>query len=60
MIPKEEQETAAKVEESKEQSKEDIPPAEKKEDKKTASKLIQAEEKSEGRISRKALYSFFR
>ena len=37
-----------------------IPNAEKPEEKKQASKLIKAEEKSEGRISRNALLSFLR
>ncbi len=37
-----------------------IPNAEKPEEKKVAAKLIKAEEKSEGRISRQALFRFFR
>ena len=37
-----------------------LPTESKPEEKKPAAKLIQAEEKSEGRISRRALFSFFR
>lgn len=37
-----------------------IPNSEKPEEKKVAAKLIKDEEKSEGRISRRALFSFFR
>jgi hypothetical protein len=47
-------------EDVKEAQKAEEPAEEKVEEKKAAVKLIKDEEKSEGRISRKALFSFFR
>lgn len=49
----------ATVEEVKE-AKDEVAPAEKPQEKKAAAKLIQAEEKGEGRISKRAMLSFFR
>lgn len=58
-IPDEETEQAAKedIKETKEQISSDEP---KVEDKKPATALVKEEEKSEGRISKKAMFNFFK
>ena len=62
VIEDNEEEAPADVEEKKDTGRTEPPtPAESKpEAKKSGAKLVQAEEKNEGRISRKALISFFR